>query len=417
MCASVSRSIPGVSMEDPAPSFDVDTHTFLVGEEIYLRRIEKDDAKVAMSWRGSIFPVSPIVTESWITDTMPKQDDSWFAIVRKSDERIVGGFTLSGHGISTFLTFHLDPLFASAEHWKAEVIRLVVPWYAEEQRTISQLFTLTSDETEALEGAIAPGAFEAARSPELILKNGKWVDLLHFVHLSPHWMAKLGDPREQDLVRTGSGEPRPVPAKGTWTGDPPPGAILVGQRVYLKAIDTVDTAEMARFGRKETETDYGHFRAINNSQNHAYRRLQDDDQRLRHDIAFAVRLRENDQFIGDVLVVDVDYINRCGETGSWIYDPAFRGNGYGSKAKHLLLEYCFDTLGLRAVRSFVYTDNPRSGAALRKQGYREVGVLPWISMRNGHFSGDVVFHLTAEDWRSLPRESAHTPNALEGTHP
>ncbi|MGN6032042.1 MAG: GNAT family N-acetyltransferase [Thermomicrobiales bacterium] len=382
--------------------------TFLVGEEIYLRRIEKADARYTMSWRDSIFPRSPSVTEEWITREAIKSAQNWYAIVRKADDRVVGSLTLSGHSIHTFLRFHVDPLYGEAAgRWKAEAIRLVLPWRTDEQKRISQFLTLTGDETEAIAAALDVGAFEAARTPKLILKEGERVDLVRFAHLSPAWIAELGDPRETDLVRTGSGEPRPVPAPGAWEGDPPRGAILVGQRVYLKAVDKEDAAAMARFGRQEIETGYGHFRAVNSPENHAHRRLEDNAQRLRHDIGFTVRLRENDQFIGEVAVLDVDYVNQYGETASWMYDPAFRGSGYGSEAKHLLLAYCFETLGLRAVESFVSTDNPRSAAALRKQGYQESGVLPWTSMQNGRFSGNVVFHLTAEAWRSLPRSTPH----------
>lgn len=382
--------------------------TFLVGDEIYIRRIEKRDARFAMSWRNEIFPRSPAVTEEWIAKEMMKSGRDWYAIVRKGDDRVVGSITLAGHGIHTFLQFTTDPLFGDAGRWKAEAIRLVIPWRSDEQKRISQFFSLTGDETDAIAAALATGAFEATRTPALILKDGAWVDLVRFAHLSPAWIAKLGDPRETDLVRTGTGEPRPVPAKGTWEGAPPQGAILVGQRVYLKAVDNEDAAAMARFGRRETETDYGHFRAVNNPENHAHRRLEDNTQRLRGNIGFAVRLRENDHFIGEVAVLDVDYVNQYGETASWMYDPAFRGSGYGSEAKHLLLEYCFDVLGLRAVESFVSTDNPRSAAALRKQGYREAGVLPWTSLKNGRFSGNTVFHLTAEAWRALPHATSST---------
>lgn len=392
--------------------------TFLVGEEIYVRRIEKNDARYAMSWRDSIFPRSPSATEEWITKEMIKSDHIWYAVVRKSDDRIVGSFQLVRDGIATFMQVTIDPLFgADAGRWKAEVIRLVLPWYVEEQMRISLFLALTGDETEAIAAAIDAGAFEVSRSPAFVLKDGEWVDLVRFVRLSPQWLAKLGDPREQELHRTGTGEPRPVLAHGTWSesGDPPPGAILVGQRVYLKAVDKDDAAQMARLSRIEPGAYPGTFRAINNPENMVHRRLEHNDERLRHAIGFAVRLRENDRYIGEVAILHVDYVNQHGETASWMWDPAFRGSGYGSEAKHLLLEYCFNTLGLHAVESWVSTDNPRSAAALRKQGYREAGILPWTVMQNGTFNGDVIFTLTAEDWRALPRSTAPPtpPNAAE----
>ncbi len=37
--------------------------TFLVGEHVYLRGIEEADAKLSVSWRQTIFPISTELTE------------------------------------------------------------------------------------------------------------------------------------------------------------------------------------------------------------------------------------------------------------------------------------------------------------------------------------------------------------------
>ncbi|HEU0166020.1 MAG TPA: GNAT family protein, partial [Thermomicrobiales bacterium] len=222
------------------------------------------------------------------------------------------------------------------------------------------------------------------------------------------WIARLGDPREEALERTGTGVPRPVPAKVVLEGDPPKNAILIGERVYLKPIDEDDAKLMARLGRRDPETNYGHPRRLNNQGNQVAQRLPDLKERWPEHIGFSVCLRENDRVIGEVAVIHIDYLNRYGESASWMYDPDYRGSGYGSEAKHLLLEYVFDTLGLLAVESFVLTNNPRSAAALRKQGYRETGVINWTGTENGSFHGNIIFMLTADEWRALPRVAATT---------
>lgn len=160
---------------------------------------------------------------------------------------------------------------------------------------------------------------------------------------------------------------------------------------------------MARLSRQETETFYGHARTINSTLNHIERRLTDQKEQVPVNIGFAVRLRENDALVGEVAVLGIDYVSRHAETASWIYHPDYRARGFGSEAKHLLLEYAFDTLGLLAVESFVSDENARSAAALRKQGYRETGHLHWTGAADGGFRGNVTFGLSAEVWRALPR--------------
>jgi RimJ/RimL family protein N-acetyltransferase len=121
------------------------------------------------------------------------------------------------------------------------------------------------------------------------------------------------------------------------------------------------------------------------------------------DYWFAVCLRENDEYIGQVGLIGIDLINRFAGTGSVIVTPAYRGGGYGSEAKQLLLEYCFDRLGLHMVRASVMFQNTRSAAALRKQGYAEAGRVHWLRPLGGGFSSSVVFDLLAREWRAMPR--------------
>ena len=379
--------------------------TFLVGEEIYLRRIEKADAQLTVSWRETLFPLAPERTESWITEDSHKERRAHYAIVRKSDDRIVGSLVTERWEIANYLRGYVDPLFgAQGLAWKAEAFRLVLPWMVDEQHRISLHISVAGDEAPVIAALLEAGAREVARTPRLLMREGgERVDLVRFEYLNRQWIDRIGDPVDIELQRAGTGAPRPVPAAVTLDGEPPKNAIAVGERVYLKPIDKEDAEEMARWSRKETETFYGHSRTINSTLNHIERRLTDDKQKWPVNIGFAVRLRADDTFIGEVAVLDVDYVNRYAESASWIYHTGYRGGGYGSEAKHLLLEYAFDTLGLLAVESFVSDENMRSAAALRKQGYREVGQLHWTSSADSGYRGDVVFQLTADTWRALPR--------------
>lgn len=379
--------------------------TFLVGEKIYLRRIEKADAQLTVSWRETLFPLAPERTESWITDDSHKERRAHYAIVRKSDDRIVGSLVGERWGIVFHLRGYVDPLFgAQGLTWKAEAFRLVLPWMVDEQHRISLHVTVAGDEIPVIAALLEAGAREVARTPRLLMREGgERVDLVRFEYLNPQWIDRIGDPADIELQRAGTGEPRPVPVAVILDGELPRNAIAIGERVYLKPIDKEDAEELTRWSRRETETFYGHSRTINSTLNHIERRLTDDKNKWPENIGFAVRLRENDTFIGEVAVLGIDYVNRYAESASWIYHTGYRGAGFGSEAKHLLLEYAFGTLGLLAVESFVSDENVRSAAALRRQGYREVGQLHWTSSGDGGYRGDVVFHLTADEWHALPR--------------
>ena len=138
----------------------------------------------------------------------------------------------------------------------------------------------------------------------------------------------------------------------------------------------------------------------------------DEKEESHESVRFAVCLRETDELIGSVGICGIDQIHGYAESGSEIFRDEYRGGGYGSEAKHLLFDYAFNTLGLHSLQSFVIFPNPRSAAALRKQGYRDAGRMHWVFPSFGKFENIACFDLLAADWRAMPRTVAQEDRAL-----
>ncbi len=379
--------------------------TFLVGDEVYLRGAEEGDAKIGMSWRPTLFPVAPELTEEWIKDDLAKDDNSTLMIVRKIDDHVVGSIRVENEGVDHWLAPRIDALYGERGlRWKAEAIVLVARWLIHERGQPVAHLELPGDERIVIEAIEQAGMRQTGRFREMLQRDGLRVDRLEYEYLSPEWMANLGDPNEAPLERTGSGEPRPVPPPVTLDGDPPRNAMMVGKRVYLRPEEPKDGVKAALLARQETETFFDIGRHLTSPV--LFEKWINDHQKpdVPSWITFCVCLRENDEPIGWVALLDVDYQNRFAETGSFFGNVAYRGSGYGSEAKQLLLEYAFERLGLHMVQSWVYFQNTRSAAALRKQGYREAGRINWLYPNNGTLDNFVLFDLLAEEWRAMPRK-------------
>ncbi len=384
--------------------------TFLVGEHIYLRGIEEADAKLGVSWRPTIFPISTDLTEEWIKEELPNEDNPVFAVVRKADDRIVGSLTIHDGDIQQWLNVKVDWLLGeSGQVAKAEAITLVVSWLIDERGQAMVHYDGPASEQVVIDRIEAFGMRETARFREHIVTDNGRVDKVFHEYTGPKWVANLGDPNDIPLERTGTGEPRPVPPLVALDGDPPRNAMMVGSRVYLRPEEPDDAELAALRSRQETETWFDIGRHMTSSAR--YRDWIKDHEKKDPPawITFAVCLREGDTVIGWVALLDVDYQNRYAETGSFFGDPAYRGGGYGSEAKQLLLEYAFERLGLHVVHSWVYFPNTRSAAALRKQGYREAGQINWLYSHQGGMDNMVVFDLLAEEWRAMPRQAWDAP--------
>ncbi|MGB3330627.1 MAG: GNAT family protein [Thermomicrobiales bacterium] len=385
--------------------------TFLIGEDIYLRRIEKRDARYVMSLRDTAYPQAPSVAETWITEGLRNKPYGVWAVVRTADDRPVGTMTLFARNIAPLVAVHIDPQFADAGRWLAEVYRLVVPWLRDEIHVISLQLPIAATQTEAIASLEALGCLRTASFREMLRIDGHWVDLVRYTALHPRWLERLGDPTAKPIARSGSGVPRPVPPKGTLAGDPPKGAMAIGQRVYLKAFDKEDAEALSQFNRIESETFFGHSRILTTDGNKVRSRLEEPSFTLRDYLPFAIRRRSDDRLIGDCGLEEIDFVHQSAESYSWLYDPSARGQGLGFEAKHLLLSWAFDTLGMHSVQSYVLEGNLRSAAALRTQGYREAGRLPWKQMDSGGFMNQIVFDLLADEWRALPREATPTASS------
>lgn len=174
--------------------------------------------------------------------------------------------------------------------------------------------------------------------------------------------------------------------------------LVIGERVYLRAFEPVDAEHRARHAAAETETWMDRSRWPLSPIAWEHFAVELFKKEPPSDITLAVCLTENDQYIGAVDLFDIDWINRTAETGAWLGDAEYRGKGYGTEAKHLLLEYAFDRLQLRALMSYVWEPNTRSAAALMKQGYRSAGRLKWEELKHGVYHDALIFDVLRDEW-------------------
>lgn len=174
-------------------------------------------------------------------------------------------------------------------------------------------------------------------------------------------------------------------------------AIMVGTRVYLRPVEVADGATLAAHTATETETFMYRGRGPMSSISFAHWVATMQKQQPPRDLAFAVCCITDDRCIGFVGVDEIDWVHRTGETFAQL-GPDARGQGYGTEAKHLLLEYCFDRIHLHAIFATVFATNTRSMAALAKQGYRPAGERKWADVKDGVYRSIQYFDVLRDEW-------------------
>jgi RimJ/RimL family protein N-acetyltransferase len=110
-------------------------------------------------------------------------------------------------------------------------------------------------------------------------------------------------------------------------------------------------------------------------------------------VVFAVRHLESGQYLGNVWLHGIHWVNRNAELRILLGAQQAREKGHGTRACQLLLRFAFEKLGLHKVYLYVSSGNPRARRAFEKAGFVEEGVLREEFFIDGRFLD--VFRMAA----------------------
>lgn len=97
-----------------------------------------------------------------------------------------------------------------------------------------------------------------------------------------------------------------------------------------------------------------------------------------------VELNSN-KLIGTICLGQFSWVNRSSVLGIFIGDEDFRGNGYGTEAINLLLEYGFKYLNLHSIKLDLLAINERAHKCYLKCGFKDTGCSRDAIFLNGKY--------------------------------
>lgn len=111
------------------------------------------------------------------------------------------------------------------------------------------------------------------------------------------------------------------------------------------------------------------------------------------DIRLAVCLKEDDNYIGNVYLTNIDMVNRTATSHVLIGEKSYWGKGYASEALKLLLDYAFNERGLHRIAALVLESNTQSIKMHIKLGYKQEGILRESVFKNGQYNNQIVLSI------------------------
>lgn len=111
---------------------------------------------------------------------------------------------------------------------------------------------------------------------------------------------------------------------------------------------------------------------------------------------WTIAAADTDVFIGLTNLSRLDQANRSAVFGIGIVDSGRLGQGLGTEATRLVVDYGLNRLGLHRISLVVLADNVRAIAAYGKAGFEVEGRLRHTLWRDGRWHDDLIMAVLAD---------------------
>ncbi len=119
-------------------------------------------------------------------------------------------------------------------------------------------------------------------------------------------------------------------------------------------------------------------------------------------LPFAVVLKEQNKIIGSTRLFEINLTQKSCELGSTWYSKDHQRSFVNSNCKYLILQYCFEVLGMMRVQLKTDERNLRSQKAIERMGAVKEGVLRKERiLAGGYVRNAVVYSIIDEEWPSI----------------
>lgn len=166
---------------------------FLTGERVYIRAMVEADKNCAVAWFDSEFPVNAVRAEKFMREQIKEilsARRKYYVIVRTDSDQVIGGIKLKSWDMrAADLTIRMAPHLSqdAADGYKADALRLFVPWIRDEHEFMAQTIEIAADENQCIAAAEEIGLHFGARFRGYLRRPGERIDLLVYQALNPKW--------------------------------------------------------------------------------------------------------------------------------------------------------------------------------------------------------------------------------------
>jgi len=174
--------------------------------------------------------------------------------------------------------------------------------------------------------------------------------------------------------------------------------LLTGQHVRLTAITDDDLPALARWYEDTAFLRLFDAEPASPKTPKQLAEIIAEEQKSQTGFVFAVRRLDDSALIGYVELDGIIWSQGTGWVSIGIGDPAHQGQGYGSEALRLLIDFAFSELNLRRVQLTVFSYNASAIHVYEKLGFRREGAFREFIQRDGQLHDMILYGLLRREW-------------------
>ncbi len=128
-----------------------------------------------------------------------------------------------------------------------------------------------------------------------------------------------------------------------------------------------------------------------------YLARQQDERETGQSFTFVIEQQAEGLFCGLVEVRDIDREHSQAELSFWLSVKAW-GQGYMSEVVQEVVRYVFEDFGINRLYAYHMTRNPASGRVLKKNGFKQEGLLRQRVLKWGQFEDVAIWAILRHEW-------------------
>lgn len=171
---------------------------------------------------------------------------------------------------------------------------------------------------------------------------------------------------------------------------------LVGEKVYLSPRASDDIEVFTKWMNDFNTTDYlGRSDAVVTLESEMEYLTSTPDSNTK---AFSIISLKDTKIIGVISLEKINYKDRKATLGVFIGDENYRGNGYGTEAIKLILDFGFNYLNLNSIGLALLEFNERAHKSYLKCGFKDTGRNRQAVYLNGKYYDRLYMDILKEEF-------------------